>query len=160
MFVPLCTAPPSNLFTPVHPAHFAESQKVPRRLIRRHAEILRPEHHHARSAFRFVQRRLTRQRKIRHPLVQASANIWPPQKLPCSLQLQRGNASLQLQHFTRSAIHSPAHIKRQFRFHAHGILRDPPARFRKQSAMRPRSRHRHRSRRNNHGRPNHPPPSA
>jgi len=92
---------------------------MPCRFIRRHTEVIHPKHHHARRAFRLVQRRLSRQRKIRHPFVQTRAYIRPPQKLPGLLRFQRGNTSLRFQHFPRSAINLPANVKCQLRLYAH-----------------------------------------
>jgi hypothetical protein len=63
----LRTAPSPDLLRPVHPPPLAQSQKMPCPLIRRQSQIIQTEQHHPRRPLRPLQRRLPRQRKIRHP---------------------------------------------------------------------------------------------
>src|SRR5712692_3604397 len=92
---------------------------MPRILIRRQAQIVEAEHHHARGVLRPVERRLAGQRKIRHPFIEPRTEVRPPQELPGVLTVQRRNAALRLQHLARGAVDFPAHIKRQFWLYRH-----------------------------------------
>src|SRR5580704_8080755 len=92
---------------------------MPRIFVRREAEVIEAEQHHARSPGRPVERRLPCQREIRHPFIQPRAKIRPPQELRRVLPIQRGDAALRLQHFASATVHFPAHIKRQLWFYAH-----------------------------------------
>src|ERR1700731_1989048 len=48
----------AHFLRPVHPTVLAQAEKVPRVLVRRHAQVIEPEQHHARSAVRPLERRL------------------------------------------------------------------------------------------------------
>src|SRR6266436_2735364 len=115
----LFSAAVADLLRPVHPAVLAQTKKMPRVLIRRHSQIVEPEQHHPRCPVRSVQGGLAGQREIGHPLAQPRSKIRPPQELPRVFPVERRNAPLRLQHFARSAVHFPAHIKCQLRFDAH-----------------------------------------
>src|SRR5437899_1849828 len=109
----------ADLLRPIHPTVLAQAEKMPRRFIRSEPQVVEAEQYHARSPLRAIERRLPRQRKIRHPLAQLRPDIRPPQKFLRVLPVPRRNAALRLQHFPRATIHFPAHIKRQLRFDAH-----------------------------------------
>src|SRR6266478_2011928 len=92
-------------------------------LVRREAQVVQPEHHHARSEVRPFERGLAGQREVRYPFGKAWTKIRPPQKLGGFLPVHRGHAALGLQHLARAAIHFPANIERQLRLDAHCRLR-------------------------------------
>jgi len=115
----LRTASPPDLLRPAHPTSFAQSQKMPRLFIRRQSQIIQTKQHHPRRPLRPLQRRLSRQRKIRHPIFHLRPHIRPPRVLRFHLHVQRGNPPLRLHHFPRSPVHFPANIKRHFRLYTH-----------------------------------------
>src|SRR5579859_474934 len=117
----LLSAAAANLFRPVHPTVLVQSQIVPRVFVRREPQVVQPKQHHARRAIRPVQRRLARQREIRHPFGEPRTNVRPPQKLGHVFRVQRGEAALRFEHLARAAIDVPANIKRQLRLYAHGF---------------------------------------
>src|SRR5229473_3439166 len=127
----LFAAAMANLLGPVHPAVLAQTEKVPRIFVRRESQVVEAEQHHARGPVRPIERRLPRQRKIRHPLVEPWAKIRPPQELSRVFPVQRRNAALRLQHLSRAAIDFPADVKRQLRIDAHRSSAAPKARFSK-----------------------------
>src|SRR6266702_415641 len=92
---------------------------MPRILIRREAQVVEAEHHHARGILRPVERRLPRQRKIRYPFIEPRAEVRTPQELPGVLPVQGRNAALRLQHLARAAVNLPADIEGKFWFYAH-----------------------------------------
>src|SRR5216684_6797317 len=108
----------ADLLRPVHPTGLAQAEKVPRIFIRRKPQVVEPEQHHARSPVRPVERRLSRQRKIRHPFIQPRTKIRPPQELPRVLPVQRRNAALRLQHLARAAVDFPTDVESEFWFNA------------------------------------------
>src|SRR5258706_8639498 len=119
----LFPAAPPHFLRPIHPAPLAQPKKVPRVLVRRHAQVVQSEHHHARGPVRPVKRRLAGQREVRNPFAKPRTKIRPPQILRRFLPVHRGHPALGLQHLARAAIHLPANVERQFRFDAHRVLR-------------------------------------
>src|SRR5208283_1943996 len=116
------TSPP-DLLRPVHPSPLAQSQKMPRPLIRRQSQIIQTKQHHPRRPLRPRQRRLPRQRKIRHPIFHLRPHVRPPLVFRLHLHIQRGDSPLRLHHLPRPSIHFPANIKRHLRLDAHLPLR-------------------------------------
>src|SRR5580704_11264948 len=109
-----------HFLCPVHPAALAQAEKMPHVFVRREPEVVKAEQYHARSPIRPIERLLPCQDEVRHPFVEPRTKVRPPQEFPRVLPVQRGNATLGLQHFACAAINFPADIKRQLRFYAHG----------------------------------------
>src|SRR5438067_4140336 len=102
----------------------AQAKKMPRPVIRREPQVIEPEHHHARSPLRPVERRLPRQGEVRHPFIYPGADVGTPQVLVRVLPVPRRNAALGFQHLARAAVNLPTNVKRQLRFHTHGSSED------------------------------------
>src|SRR6201998_3351333 len=119
----LRSATPPDLLRPVHPPALAQSQKMPRPFIRRQPQIIQTKQPHPRRPLLPLQRRLPRQRKIRHPIFHLRPHIRPPLILRLHLHVQRAHPPLRLHPLPRPPIHFPANIKRHLRLYAHLPLR-------------------------------------
>src|SRR4029077_7447530 len=102
------------------PTRLAEAEKMPGILIRSKPQVVKAKKHHARRPVRSFKRRLPRQRKVRHPLIQPWTKIRSPEVLPSVFPVECRNAAFGLQYLAGPAVNFPTDIKGKLWFYRHG----------------------------------------